>query len=234
MRGAYLPQPPKYSANRERNSKGHGRTLTFLRHLGVIPALPQTIDRTALGQLTRDYARFLSSERGLAPATVISYAPIVRRFLIEHFADKPLRLQQLRPQDVHRFIVRQVPRGSRSYAKLTVTALRSFMRFVLQRGRVKTDLASALLGVAHWRLAHLPKALPPEQVKRLLRSCNRRTPAGQRDYAILLLLARLGLRGGEVLAMTLDDLDWSAERCSCGVRGGDWNSYRCLRMWARR
>ena len=197
-------------------STGH-QFLRFLRHLGVIPALPQTIDRTALGQLTRDYARFLSSERGLAPATVISYVPIVRRFLIEHFANKPLRLQQLRPQDVHRFIVRQVPRGSRSYAKLTVTALRSFMRFLLQRGRVKTDLASALLGVAHWRLAHLPKALPPEQVKRLLRSCNRRTPAGRRDYAILLLLARLGLRGGEVLAMTLDDLDW--ERGTMLVRG---------------
>jgi site-specific recombinase XerD len=182
-------------------STGH-QLLRFLRHLGVIPA---------------DYTRFLSSERGLAPATVISYAPIVRRFLIEHFADKPLRLQQLRPQDAHRFIVRQVPRGSRSSAKLTVTALRSFMRFLLQRGRVKTDLASALLGVAHWRLAHLPKALPPEQVKRLLRSCNRRTPAGQRDFAILLLLARLGLRGGEVLAMTLDDLDW--ERGTMLVRG---------------
>ncbi|MGA7537157.1 MAG: site-specific integrase [Steroidobacteraceae bacterium] len=97
-------------------STGH-QLLSFLRHLGVISALPQTIDRTALGQLTGDYARFLSSERGLAPATVISYAPIVRRFLIEHFADKPLRLQQLRPQDLHRFIVRQVPRGSRSYGR---------------------------------------------------------------------------------------------------------------------
>jgi len=78
-------------------------------------------------------------------------------------------------------------------------------------------LASALFGVAHWRLSHLPKSLPPDQVERLLRCCDRSTASGQRDYAILLLLARLGLRGGEVLAMTLDDLDW--ERGEILIRG---------------
>ena len=71
--------------------------------------------------------------------------------------------------------------------------------------------------MAHWRLSHLPKSLPPDQVERLLRCCDRSTASGQRDYAILLLLARLGLRGGEVLAMTLDDLDW--ERGEILVRG---------------
>lgn len=186
---------------------GH-QLLELLRRLGVVPALPQKVDQTALGQLTRDYERFLSSERGLAPATLISYLPIVRRFLTAHFGNKALRLQDLQPQDLHRFILRQVPRGSRTYSKLMVTALRSFLRFLCQRGSTKTDLASALFGVAHWRLSHLPKSLPPDQVERLLRCCDRSTASGQRDYAILLLLARLGLRGGEVLAMTLDDLDW--------------------------
>ncbi|WP_456660785.1 tyrosine-type recombinase/integrase [Bradyrhizobium sp. JR3.5] len=71
--------------------------------------------------------------------------------------------------------------------------------------------------MAHWRLSHLPKSLPPDQVERLLRCCDRSTASGRRDYAILLLLARLGLRGGEVLAMTLDDLDW--ERGEILVRG---------------
>ena len=188
-------------------STGH-LLLELLRRLGVVPALPQKVDQTALGQLTRDYERFLSSERGLAPATLISYLPIVRRFLTAHFGNKALRLQDLQPQDLHRFILRQVPRGSRTYSKLMVTALRSFLRFLCQRGSTKTDLASALFGVAHWRLSHLPKSLPPDQVERLLRCCDRSTASGQRDYAILLLLARLGLRGGEVLAMTLDDLDW--------------------------
>ncbi|WP_292502587.1 site-specific integrase [Mesorhizobium sp.] len=89
-----------------------------------------------------------------------------------------------------------------------VTALRSFLRFLQQRGLLATDLAVAVPGIAGWRLAHLPKALPAEQVERLLASCDRRTPAGRRDYAVLMLLARLGLRGGEVSALTLDDLDW--------------------------
>jgi site-specific recombinase XerD len=191
--------------------------LKLLRGLGVIAALPQKMDRTVLGQLTQDYERFLSSQRGLAPATLSSYSPIVRRFLTERFGNKALRLEDLRPQDLHRFILRQVPQGSRNYAKLMVTALRSFLRFLFQRGAIKTDLLTAVLGVANWRLSHLPKSLPPDQVERLLRCCDRSTPSGQRDYAILLLLARLGLRGGEVLAMTLDDPDW--ERGEIVVRG---------------
>src|SRR6202140_2975654 len=93
-------------------STGH-QLLEQLRSLGVVPALPQKVDRTALGQLTRDYERFLSSERGLAPATLISYLRIVRRFLTEHFGNNALRFQNLRPEDLHRFILRQVPRGSR-------------------------------------------------------------------------------------------------------------------------
>ena len=97
---------------------------------------------------------------------------------------------------------------SRSHGKGTVTALRSFLRFLLQRGAIHIDLARTLPGVASWRLSHLPKSLPPEQVERLLPVLRSKHPAGKRDYAILLLLARLGLRGGEVLAMTLEDLDW--------------------------
>jgi site-specific recombinase XerD len=89
-----------------------------------------------------------------------------------------------------------------------VTALRSFLRFLQLRGQIKTDLAAAISGVAHWRMSNIPKYLSPEQVEKLLRSCDRNTLSGQRDYAILLLLARLGLRGGEVLTMTLDDVDW--------------------------
>ncbi len=191
--------------------------LTWLRGFGVVPALPQTVDRTVLGRLTQDYERFLSSQRGLAPATLRSYLPIVRRFLTERFGNSTVHVEDLRPRDLHRFILRQVPRGSRNYSKLMVTALRSFLGFLFQRGAIKIDLLAGVPGVANWRLSHLPKSLPPDQVERLLRCCDRNTPSGQRDYAILLLLARLGLRGGEVLAMTLDDPDW--ERGEIIVRG---------------
>lgn len=184
--------------------------LTFLRDIGCARAVSPPIDRSAVGKLTRDFELFLRSERGLSPSTSINYLLIVRRFLTERFPGNTPRVAQLCPQDLHHFILGQVQRVSRTYAKLTVTALRSFLRFLLQRGAINTDLAAAVPGVAHWRLSDLPKSLPPEQVERLLESCDRDTPAGQRDYAILLLLARLGLRAGEVVEMNLEDLDWEA------------------------
>jgi site-specific recombinase XerD len=191
--------------------------LGYLRNLGCIQAPQGNVDLTPVGELMGDFERFLSSERGLSPATLINYLPIVRRFLVERFGGSTLHFDELGAADVHRFIVRHAQRGALGHAKLLVTALRSFLRFLQQRGAIATDLAAAIPGVASWRLSHLPKTLPPEQVERLLASCDRGTPTGRRDYAILLLLARLGLRGGEVVAMALDDLDWE-----CGeivVRG---------------
>jgi site-specific recombinase XerD len=190
--------------------------LGYLRDRDDIAAAPR-IDRTPVACLMREYEEFLRCERGLSRATVITYLPVVRCFLAEQFGRKALRFEQLRPQDLHGFILREIQRVSRSHGKGVVTALRSFLRFLLQRGAIQTDLARTLPGVASWRLSHLPKSLPPEQVERLLASCARSTPTGKRDYAILLLLARLGLRGGEVLAMTLEDLDW--ERGEIVVRG---------------
>jgi len=184
--------------------------LAFLRDIGCAPVLPRPSDRTALGKLTRDFEKSLRSERGLSPSTLSGYLRVVRRFLTERFGGKALRVTELCPQDLQLFILRQAQRVSRTHAKLAVTALRSFLRFLLQRGAIKTDLGAAVPGVAHWRLSHLPKSLPPEQVEQLLECCDRSTPAGQRDYAILLLLARFGLRAGEVVAMTLEDLDWEA------------------------
>jgi site-specific recombinase XerD len=191
--------------------------LGYLRDLGCIPAPRERKDRTLLGHLTRDFESFLSSERGLSRSTLVKYLPIVRNFLIERFGGKALLLNTLRPRDIHHFIVRHVQTGNRGLAKRTVTALRSFLRFLHCRGTIAIDLAAAVPGVADWRLSHLPKSLPPKQVGQLLASCERSMPTGQRDYAILLLMARLGLRAGEVVSMTLDDLDWE-----CGeivVRG---------------
>ena len=112
-------------------------------------------------------------------------------------------------QDANRFILRHSQRLSRSRTKLLATVLRSFLRHLYQREDVAVDLATAVLPVMNWRLAGLPKALAREQVELLLESCERKTSIGRRDYAILLLLARLGLRANEVAVMTLDDLDWN-------------------------
>jgi len=201
-----------------RGDSSTGRQLLeYLRHHDEIAAAPQRTDRTSAAGLTRDFEAFLHCERGLSASTVVSYLPVVRRFLDELFGRKALRLEQLRPRDLHGFVLREVQRVSRSHGKRVVTALRSFLRFLLQRGAIQTDLAGTLPGVATWRLSHLPKSLPPEQVERLLACCDRTSPTGKRDHAILLLLARLGLRGGEVVAMTLEDLDWA--RGELVVRG---------------
>ena len=191
--------------------------LQYLRERGhTAPAVP-AIDVHPAAAVVRDFEAFLRSERGLSTATVVSYVTVVRRFLHERFARKALRLEQLRAQELHCFVVREVQRVSRTHGKIVITALRSFMRFLLLRGAVRTDLARTLPGVATWRLSHLPRSLLPGQVERLLACCDRGSPSGTRDYAILLLLARLGLRGGEVLNMTLEDLDW--ERGELVVRG---------------
>jgi site-specific recombinase XerD len=198
-----------YRGTMRRGDVSCGRKLlSYLRGAGAIPKPAQKIDRTALGQLTRDYEHCLTSERGLAGATVINNLRIVRQFLTAYFEDPARRMQDLQPQDLHRFILKEAHRVSRCQAQITAGRLRSFVRFLRQRGIVKTDLAVSIPRVRRYKLSQLPKFLPREQIERVLKACDRRTPKGLRDYTMLLLMARLGLRAGEVVAMTLDDLDW--------------------------
>lgn len=206
----------QFLASRRRRSKlrrGDPSTarqlLEYLRECSAVAAVTQTTtDRSAADELVREFESFLHAERGLSRSTMASYAAVARRFLAERFGRKVPCTEALRPAQLHRFVLGEVRRVSRTHGKRIVGALRSFLRFLLQRGAIRTDLARTLPGVACWRLQHLPKCLSAEQVEQLLESCDRDLPAGKRDHAILLLLARLGLRGGEVVAMTLDDLDW--------------------------
>jgi site-specific recombinase XerD len=191
--------------------------LEYLRDRDDIAPAATTIDLCLAACVVRDFEAFLFSERGLSRSTVVSYLPVVRRFLDERFGRKAPHFEQLRPHDLQGFVLREIQRIGRTHGKRVVTALRSFLRFLLMRGAVQTDLARTLPGVASWRLSHLPRSLLPKQVERLLACCDLSSPTGKRDHAILLLLARLGLRGGEVVAMTLDDLDW--ERGEIVVRG---------------
>src|ERR1019366_3416694 len=93
---------------------------------------------------------------------------------------------------------------------LTTSALRSFLGFLYLRGQLAVPLAASVPTVATWRLSELPQFLEPQQVKQLLQSCDRSSPSGRRDYAALLLLARLGLRAGEVVHLGLGDMNWSS------------------------
>ena len=183
--------------------------LCYLRGSGVIPAaVSRPCSDAPIERVERTYERFLVDERGVSPATVTNYLPIVRAFLAENFGSREVALEMLGVRDANQFVLREARRLSRSRAKLVVTVLRSFLRHLYQRGDISVDLSNALAPVRHWRLSGLPKVLAPEQVESMLDGCDRATAIGQRDNAILLLLARLGLRAGEVVALTLDDFNW--------------------------
>jgi site-specific recombinase XerD len=197
------------AGHRRRGDVATGRLLLqYLRGLGRIPMPTPAVNRTAIDEIIADYGRFLSSERGLGPATLIKYQPVVRRLLITRFGQHDVRLGELQPSDIHRFVVHFAQATSRRSAQLAVTALRSFLRYLRQRGQIGTDLAGAVPAIACWTLSGVPKFLPADQVKQVLASCDRTTPVGKRNYAILLLLARLGLRAGEIVALSLEDIDW--------------------------
>jgi site-specific recombinase XerD len=155
--------------------------------------------------------------RALAPATIVNYVPFVRSFLADRFRRGRATLSHLCAADVVRFVQRQAPRLHLKRAKLMTTALRSFLRYVRYRGDLTLDLAAAVPIVANWSMPAIPRAIAADQVRQLLASIDRHTAVGRRDYAVLLLLARLGLRASEVAFLELDDIDWAAGRLH--VRG---------------
>ena len=199
-----------HSRKARRGDPATGRQLlAYLRDRNrVPPALCAPPGDGGLERIACTYERFLIEQRAVSPATVRNYLPVVRAFLDEHCGSREIDLASLSARHVNQFVRREAERLSRSRAKLVVTALRSFLRHLHQQGELPADLASAVLPVMRWRLSGLPRSLAPEQVMALLASCDRETLSGRRDYAILLLLARLGLRAGEVSALTLDDFDW--------------------------
>jgi site-specific recombinase XerD len=184
--------------------------LGYLRGLGVMPAA-EPVALTVAEDLLDRYRRYLLVERGLTAGTVRGYVDIVRPFIGSRVTQAgELELWELSAADVLGFVLEQSEWRSRKSAKLLVSALRSLLRYLHVHGFVARPLAGVVPSVAGWRLAGLPRALDPEQVRLLLGSCDRSSVAGVRDFAILTMLVRLGVRGGEVAGLRLDDIDWRA------------------------
>jgi integrase/recombinase XerD len=150
------------------------------------------------------------------------------------FESKTVTLSRLCAGDVVRFVQRQAPRLHLKRAKLLTTALRSFLQYTRYRGYVRLDLAAAVPRVANWSRPSIPRAIAPGQVRRLLAQINRRTAVGRRDYAILLLLARLGLPSCEVAFFEPDDIAWRDGSLSVHSKGDGWSNCPCPKMSARR
>jgi integrase/recombinase XerD len=194
--------------------------LSYLRGLGVAPAASPRLAVGAVEVLLADYREYLAVERGLTFDTIEGYVSAVRPFLDGRQRDgDELDLGALGAADVLAFVVARCPAQSRGAAKMTVTALRSLLGFLHLGGLIAGPLAEAVPSTASWRLSGLPRALESEQRAALLASCDRATATGRRDYAVLVMLARLGLRRGEVAALRLEDVDWRAGELVIGGKG---------------
>jgi site-specific recombinase XerD len=195
--------------------------LYFLRDHDVILVEKTTQPRLSpVEQHVHAFEQYLREERVLATATIVNYLRFTREFLKDCFGNAPVRLSQLCAGDVVRFVQRQAPRLHLKTAKLLTTALRAFLQYTRYRGYVRLDLAAAVPRVANWSMPSIPRAIAPDQVRRLLAQINRHTAVGRRNYAILLLLARLGLRSSEVVFLELDDIDWKDGSLSVHGKGG--------------
>jgi len=205
----FLREHSKRIAKRSGDQAAMSMLLRYLRQSGVLPArqLPSTSE---IDLVVRDYECFLTQQRCLAQTSVAQYLPVARRFLSHRFEGEKVELQKLRVSDITDFVSHDMGYRGRRSAQLMASVLRSLLTFLLQEGRVGTNLAAAVPTIAGWRLSELPRFLEARHVERILRSCDRRTKTGKRDYAILLLLARLGLRAGEVAFLNLEDIDWNA------------------------
>ena len=183
--------------------------LEYLRALGVTPEPVLSPVNGPVEALLAEYGSYLLIERGLSPHTVFdAYVPAARLFLTGRDGPGGLRLDRLAAADVSRFLALECPSRSVSGTRDLVSALRSFLRYLHLDGQIEAPLVWALPAVADLRDRALPRGLEPAAVTRLLASCDRRTLVGRRDFAILKLLSRLGLRAGEVAGLQLDDVDW--------------------------
>lgn len=172
-----------------------------------------------------NFEQFLLRDRGLAPTTTSSYRAITRDFLIHRFGNQHVELGVLVASDVIGYVQREARRLRPRTLKQVITGLRAFLRYAVYRGDIDSSLVGAVPAVAVWTTTPpLPRAISADLAQRAIESCDKDSAVGRRDRAILLLLARLGMRSGEVVGLMLDDIDWGSGHLR--VRGK--NRHQCL------
>jgi site-specific recombinase XerD len=220
--------PTQYLHSRARRLQRHKgdaaalrHVMEFLHNIGAVPVERKIVCRDAhVARCLHAYEQHLRKVRGLCDATIVNYLPFIRQFLTDRFGTGPVALERLSAEDIMKYVQRQARCLHKRRAKTLTTALRSFLRYVRYCGKSRLDLEAAVPVVPNWSMTSIPRAISTSEVRQLLASIDRRTATGLRDYAILLLLARLGLRSGEVASLTLDDIDWEAGLLRvCGKRG---------------
>jgi site-specific recombinase XerD len=189
-----------------------------LREDGAIAPLVLT-PLTPHDRIFNEFDAYLRSERGLTPKSIVRHLPIIRRFLHEVCSGGAGDLSKISQEDVIRYIERHAQDWSPRTGKVICWSLRAFLRYLHHRGLNSRALAGCVPSMRRWKLATLPTYLSAAQVQKALDGCDRSTVMGRRDYAVLLLLAKLGLRADEVATLTLDDIDWRASEILVRAKG---------------
>jgi integrase/recombinase XerD len=190
-----------------RSARALAPLLGHLRGLGVAPPRMPVL-QTPADRLAMRFGEYLARERGLAKDSIRSYTGVARRFLAGAALGDGAGAEGLTAAGVTGFVRRECARRGVASAKATVTGLRSLLRFLYLDGQISAPLVGAVPSAACWQLAALPRAVSPAELARLMDSCDQDSAVGRRDFAILVLLARLGLRAGEVAALDLGDICW--------------------------
>jgi site-specific recombinase XerD len=194
------------------------RWLSLLREEGAI-APAELPPLTSHDRIFSEFDAYLRTERGLAPKSIVRHLPIIRRFLHEVCPAGDDDLGKISQQEVIRYIERHAQDWSPGTGKAMCWSLRAFLRYLHHQGLNSRALADCVPSIRRWKLASLPTFLPAAQVQKALDGCDRATPMGRRDYAILMMLAKLGLRADEVATLTLDDIDWRASEMLVRAKG---------------
>jgi integrase/recombinase XerD len=155
------------------------------------------------------YVNYLRNDRGLTKNSVLVYEPFIRGLLVDQVAKTgSVTVDAFDATLIRSFLLERIHGRSGEYARLLATALRSFFRFLFLSGNLPTDLSASVPTVCKPRRTTVPAFLSPEEIDRVIAATDRSTLTGRRDHAVLLLLARLGLRAGEIVILELDDIHW--------------------------
>jgi integrase/recombinase XerD len=213
---AFVHRKPHRQTTRDFELGTLRQFLSYLRTVGKVPLPPQSSVPAPAGDLEQRYLQYLRQDRGLAANSLRLYLPFVRAFLRAQGAPP----EAWNAESVQDFLLAASQRRSSEHVRLLAAALRSFLRFCYLRGDTALDLSRTVPGVRRWTPAAVPVSLTPTEIARVLAVTDQARPCGRRDHAILLLLARLGLRAGEIVTLELGDLRWRAGELLIRGKGG--------------
>jgi site-specific recombinase XerD len=191
---------------RAHNARGLPRLLNLLRGPGVTPPATQLV--ATVDPCLQGFERYLERVRGVAPATRTGYLRETRGFLQHVFQEADPNWSRVGPEHVASYITMRAGHLSITCRRDPITPLRAFLRYMTSEGLLSASLECAIPPIRQWKHATLPTALSPDDLAKVLAVSHERTVKGLRNRAILLLLARLGLRAGEVRRICLEDIDW--------------------------